>query len=106
MTFGRCLGSRGELGFCVATGDGLLIDNGGSGCGGRTPDCDVASGTISQCPASFFNGINAASPASSQSPAESRSPHAPPGDSIPAVGLGSISTSRRKRVVQPEGAGA
>ena len=106
LTMGRCLGSHGELGFCVAAGDGIFVDSGGSGCGGTTPDCDVVSGTISQCPASSFSGTNPASPVSSAPPAESDNLIALPGGTTAPTGLDWAESSRRKRKVRAEGAKA
>ena len=79
LTLGRCLGSQSELGFCVAAGGGIFVDNGGSGCGGTTPDCDVVPGIKSQCPASSFSGSYTTFLASSVPLAES-------GNSIPLSG--------------------
>ncbi len=73
----------------MAPGDATFADNGGkahdiiiqigkiltakgSGCGASTPDCDIVSGAISQCPATSYTGKkNTSSVARPASPVDS-----------------------------------
>lgn len=72
--------------------------NEGSGCGGSTPDCDIVSGAISQCPTTSYTGeSNKTSVGDPVSSVDSAIP-APPEASMltPTSGLRYTEIFRRK----------
>ena len=88
--------------------DATFLINKGSGCGGSTPDCDIVSGAISQCPTTSYTGesnkTSVGNPVFSVDPA---SPAHPEASMLkPTSGLAYTEVFRRKnraRAEVPEG---
>ena len=87
---------------------GKSLINKGSGCSGSTPDCDIVSGAISQCPATSYTGErNKTSVADSIAPVDAASPVPSEASKLtPTSGLRYTEIFRRinrGRVEGPEG---